>query len=308
MKHLVSIIMATYNRDQFIEETLRSIQKQTYTNFECLIIDDGGTDNTKEILVNFLQQDSRFNYLKRPNSYAKGPSGSRNYGLELAQGDYIIFFDDDDIVHPQNLETCIKELENKEYDYCRYLRTTFTGAFDYKFNLDDVYSTFEIIGKRDIGKLLTHQLPFNCCAIMWKKECFERHQFNEDLVYAEEWELYSRILADGYNGISINKILFYGRKHPDSSTGEFWQGNSIRLNSKTEAAKCIISYLDKKELLNQKLIHFFSWESVQLKSQGLLKHLLKQESLNTSQKLKARLRYVFSPLIKKGMRLKKKFK
>ncbi len=95
--------MATYNRAHLITETLRSIQAQTYTNFECSIIDDGGTDNTAEIIAPFLE-DTRFTFQKRPSTYGKGLPGCRNYGLDLAKGEFVIFFDDDDIIHPQNLE------------------------------------------------------------------------------------------------------------------------------------------------------------------------------------------------------------
>ena len=67
----VTIIMATYNRAHFIVETLISIQNQTYSEFECLIIDDGGTDNTLEVITPILNKDLRFKSLKRPDNYKK---------------------------------------------------------------------------------------------------------------------------------------------------------------------------------------------------------------------------------------------
>ena len=97
MRPLVTIIMATYNRASFIVETLQSIQNQIFKDWECLIIDDGGTDATAAIIAPILAQDNRFQYLLRPDTYQKGLPGTRNYGLDLAKGDYIIFFDDDDI-------------------------------------------------------------------------------------------------------------------------------------------------------------------------------------------------------------------
>ena len=96
MEKKVSIIMATYNRAQFIMETLNSIKNQTYKNWECLIIDDGGSDNTEDVIAPLLKKDTRFKFLKRTDKYLKGLPGCRNYGLDVAQGDYIIFFDDDD--------------------------------------------------------------------------------------------------------------------------------------------------------------------------------------------------------------------
>ena len=115
MKPIVTIIMATYNRAHFILETLLSIQKQTFGDWECLIIDDGGTDNTPEVIAPILAQDVRFQYMNRPETYLKGLPGCRNFGLDIANGEYIIFFDDDDIVHPLNLELCLKEIKNKDY-------------------------------------------------------------------------------------------------------------------------------------------------------------------------------------------------
>ena len=124
----VSIIMATYNRSQYIMESIKTIQNQTFKNYECLIIDDGSTDDTHEILHPLLETDTRFKYYRRTSKYSKGLPGSRNYGLDLAKGDYIIFFDDDDIAHPQNLEICVHELSTKDISFCRYIRKTFVGA------------------------------------------------------------------------------------------------------------------------------------------------------------------------------------
>tara|TARA_R100000935_G_scaffold7556_5_gene15982 strand:- start:11810 stop:12364 length:555 start_codon:yes stop_codon:yes gene_type:complete len=130
----VSIIMATYNRAHFIEETLVSIQNQTYKNWECIIIDDGGTDNTLEILQPFLLKDNRFKYLKRPSNHIKGLPGCRNFGIDKAKGEYIIFFDDDDIIHPDNLGICVATLVKFKVDYIRYLREVFIQKFSKKFD------------------------------------------------------------------------------------------------------------------------------------------------------------------------------
>ena len=119
--------MATFNRAHFILETISSIQNQTYLDWECIIIDDGGTDNTLEVITPILNKDSRFKFLKRPDNYKKGLPGCRNYGLDLAQGDYIIFFDDDDIVHADNLKICLESLNNESLDFCHYQKLSFDG-------------------------------------------------------------------------------------------------------------------------------------------------------------------------------------
>ncbi|TXE12036.1 glycosyltransferase family 2 protein [Seonamhaeicola algicola] len=295
MEGKVSIIMATYNRAHFIEETLSSIKKQTYTNWECLIIDDGGSDNTEEIITPIINKDKRFKFFKRTDEYLKGLPGCRNYGLNLAKGDYIIFFDDDDIVHPQNLEICISELSGKKTSFCRYERSVFFESFNYEFDLSKEYEVFNI-GKADVDKLITNELPFNSCAVMWKKECFNSHRFVESLMYAEEWELYSRILSAGFEGISVKKELFYGRKHQKSNTGEFYQGNTVRINSKKEAIRLVIYNLYKKELLTPYLFKYLINLAISFRDYNLVRQVLNNLDLKINTKLFYKIKYSLYPL------------
>lgn len=307
MKKQVTIIMATYNRAGFIAETLRSIQMQTYENFECIIIDDGGNDNTFEVIESILNKDFRFKFLKRSDQYKKGLPGCRNYGIDLAQGDYIIFFDDDDIVHPQNLELCVKELEQEKFSFCRYERAVFLNDFDYSFDYSKIYSSFEIT-MNDVEKLLNHKLPFNSCAVMWKRRCLEQNRFVEHLMYAEEWELYSRILSSGANGISINKCLFYGRKHPNSNTGEFFQNNPVRRASQADAVVLVVQNLKEKQLLTNSLIQYLITVSIGFKEHNLFNQILKTLDLGLSGKLKWKLFYISYPLRLPIYKMKKKIK
>lgn len=303
---LVSIIMATYNRADFIIEALQSIKKQTYLDFECIIIDDGGTDNTLQVIEPVLKKDSRFQFLKRPDKYKKGLPGCRNYGLDLAKGDFIIFFDDDDIVHPQNLELCIRELSNNQISFCRYDREVFFNEFDYNFNYSKEYTSF-MISVSQIGEMITNKLPFNSCAIMWSKECFTEHRFVEHLMYAEEWELYSRILSSGVKGISIKKCLFYGRKHLESNTGEFFNHNPVRRESHVNATLLIIENLNKKELLSNSLILFFITLSLEFKEYNLFSQIIKKMNLSMGKKIKYKIFYKSYPLRIALYKIKKSF-
>ena len=80
MSDLVSIIIPTYNREHLIGETLNSIIAQTHTNWECIVVDDGSTDNTEEVLKNYKEKDKRFIFLKRPDNLPKGANTCRNIG------------------------------------------------------------------------------------------------------------------------------------------------------------------------------------------------------------------------------------
>jgi glycosyltransferase involved in cell wall biosynthesis len=291
----VSIIMATYNRAHYILQSLQSIQSQTFHDWECLIIDDGGTDSTQDILETILKQDSRFKFYIRTSDYQKGLPGSRNYGLDLAKGDYIIFFDDDDIAHPQNLELCVFELSKSEVKFCRYLREVFFEDIDFEFSYSKEYSSF-YIDTNDIEKILKNELPFNSCAVMWKKECFVNNRFIEHLMYAEEWELYSRLILSGINGVSINKCLFYGRKHPNSNTGEFYTDNPIRKKSKKDAILLVINNLKEKKLISNSLLHYFIQISLDYKEYKLFQKIIETVKLSIIENLKWQFFYINLPM------------
>ena len=90
---LISIIIPTYNRAHLISETLESILAQTYTNWECIIVDDASTDNTVEIIDKFIKKDNRFTLYIRPNDLPKGASSCRNLGIKNNNGKYVLFSD-----------------------------------------------------------------------------------------------------------------------------------------------------------------------------------------------------------------------
>lgn len=307
MNPKVSIIMATYNRAHFIVETLLSIQKQTFTDWECIIIDDGGADNTSEVISAILDQDNRFRFLQRPEQYLKGLPGCRNCGLDLAKGDYIIFFDDDDITHPQNLELCVLELKDPNISFCRYIRNVFFEDFHYAFDYSKEY-TFFYIDKGDIGKMLTNELQFNSCSVMWRAACFEKNRFVETLMYAEEWELYSRIVSTGIRGISIDKCLFYGRKHLESNTGEFYSNNPVRRRSYSEAILLVLQNLKEKQLFSHSLKRYFIAISIDFEEFNLFENILNVLDLPTFEKLKWQIFYTILPLRLKLYRVRKAMK
>ncbi|RKS13353.1 glycosyltransferase family 2 protein [Flavobacterium sp. 120] len=291
----VSIIMATYNRSEYILESIQSILAQTYQDWECIIIDDGGTDNTLEILSPVLKHDIRFQYLVRTPNYQKGLPGSRNYGLDVAKGDYIIFFDDDDIAHPQNLELCVFELSDKQLSFCRYIRDVFRGDFVYNFDYSKEYTSF-YIDSSDINKVLRNELQFNSCAVMWTKECYINHRYTEHLKYAEEWEVYARIITSVNKGISINKTLYYGRKHNVSITGDFGNRNLNSLSSYTDAIQLVIANLKNKKMLSSEIIRYFIQVSLQYKKFNLFERIINTLDLPKRQELKWRLFYAHLPL------------
>ena len=94
---LVSIIIPTYNRAHFIGETLESVIAQTYENWECIVVDDGSTDYTDELMEYYCKKDTRIQYHHRPDIKPRGANACRNYGFGVSKGEYINWFDSDDL-------------------------------------------------------------------------------------------------------------------------------------------------------------------------------------------------------------------
>lgn len=114
-KNLVSIITPTYNCGRFIEETIRSVQAQTYTHWEMLIVDDCSTDNTAEVLQPLLAADTRLHYHRLDVS--SGAAVARNTALRMAQGRYIAFLDSDDIWLPDKLAHQLQYMQENGYAF-----------------------------------------------------------------------------------------------------------------------------------------------------------------------------------------------
>lgn len=116
-KELISVVIPTYNRGFIIENSIRSVLNQTYKNIEVIIVDDGSTDNTEEVIKSINDKKIRYFKLK----VNRGACYARNYGVSKAKGKYIAFQDSDDIFLPGKLEKQYVNLikNNSDLDFCR---------------------------------------------------------------------------------------------------------------------------------------------------------------------------------------------
>ena len=109
----VSMIVAAYNAEKYIEETLDTLVKQTLNEYEILVVNDGSTDGTLEILRAY---EERYPYLRVIDKENGGPSSARNAGLDEAVGEYVFFFDADDLLEPDALEALYERAVKKKAD------------------------------------------------------------------------------------------------------------------------------------------------------------------------------------------------
>ncbi|MDC0408577.1 glycosyltransferase family 2 protein [Flavobacteriaceae bacterium] len=274
MNITISIIIATYNRPELILETLESISNQTFKDYECIIVDDCLENNKTEFVIkSFSKHDSRFNYYRRNTRFRKGLPGCRNCGIELSKGDFILFFDDDDIMHPQNLELSLCAIKNSEKSFCRFQRDVFFGQFSKTIKKQKPGNLIDIT-RNDFYNILTNKLPFNSCQILWKKQCFENYRFNEQLMYAEEWECYLKIILAGFEGVNIENTLMYARKHSKSNTGEYFDGSSTRLDSHAEAIESLLRFMRNTDSLSFRVKKYLFNEYLRLKGHLIFVKLL----------------------------------
>lgn len=109
----VSVIIPVYNNEKYLNQCVESVLKQTYTNLEIILIDDGSTDRTPEICEHLREQDPRIRVFHKENG---GIGSSRNSGLTLASGDYILFVDSDDWIEPDCIKTLYNQLKTNNAD------------------------------------------------------------------------------------------------------------------------------------------------------------------------------------------------
>src|SRR5688572_14013236 len=110
MKPIISVIVTCYNYAPYVAECLTSIAQQTFTDWECLVVDDGSTDDSKTRILSFVEKDPRFQYIWQENGNV---SRARNNGLNRAIGEYVISIDADDKVSPNFLSSLLEKMERQ---------------------------------------------------------------------------------------------------------------------------------------------------------------------------------------------------
>lgn len=208
---LVSIIIPSFNRAHLISETLNSVIAQTYTNWECLVIDDGSTDETQNIVSKFTNKDNRIQYYKRPESIVKGANSCRNYGFELSKGDYINWFDDDDIMHQDKLFIQVNALINSDFNFSVCQTEIFEDNILNSLGLRHPF----IYSEKPFYDFLTMKIVWLTNPVVWRRTFLLQleYLFDIELQAAQEWEFHSRVLLKVSSYHTTDSILVYNRKH-----------------------------------------------------------------------------------------------
>ena len=201
--NLISVIIPTYNSAKFLSQAIDSAIKQTYQHLEIIVVDDGSTDNTKEIIKRYIP---KINYIEQINA---GPARARNAGVYHARGQYIAFLDSDDIWLPNKIEMQMKVFSEKPD-----IALVYGKIVNFNNNTNEDLAEFpqECYSGNIFDHLLREQLIPLPSVLVRKKVLDTVGLFNETLLTAEDTNLWLRIAKNNII-IGINKVLVRRRRH-----------------------------------------------------------------------------------------------
>ena len=181
MDELISVIVPVYNAAAYIERCVKSIQNQTYTYFELILVNDGSTDNSLEICKTLAGQDERIVVLDRPNG---GASAARNTGLAHMRGQYIVFADSDDYVSPSYLENLHRAAKQGDYDI---VQCNLESTFDMDKRLEKVlYRQTDVKEVTKKQALNDRKYKVSVWGKIHSAQLFVDFRFQEGIIYEDD--------------------------------------------------------------------------------------------------------------------------
>ena len=207
---LVSVIMPCYNQGGFLRDALDSLLAQRYKHWECLIIDDGSTDDTQKIAQTYIQRDGRFCYLFKENG---GLSSARNAGLDSANGKYIQFLDADDALHPNKLQASVEWFDKRPescvvftdfyecHEEINHPYLPWCSLYDKKFSYESVLLDWDS----------AYTIPIHCALL--QIEVMRNFRFREEVSVKEDWLMWLQLFRRPLRYVFIKERYAYYRQH-----------------------------------------------------------------------------------------------
>jgi glycosyltransferase involved in cell wall biosynthesis len=266
IKDLVSVIIPVYNRGALIEETILSILKQNYLNIECIIIDDNSSDNTVVILQKMSELDNRVKYFIRPINIRKGANSCRNIGFRLSKGEFIVWFDSDDIMPENSITSRYNLIKNSNYDFVlgRLLNFNSSPAEVFDLKKSSLYpSTSNAACDYIIGNYwFQTSVPLFKRLFLLK---FKKH-FDQSISFHDEGELFVRLLLASPFVHFTDDIVTLRRMHNSSESNLYISGNEAEnlLKDQFGSLKIWKSFRQSKKYYNESIhtyykYYFFRW-------------------------------------------------
>lgn len=213
----VSIIIPVYNQEKYLQETFQSIVNQTYSNWECVLVNDGSRDNSVAIIEEQIKLDERFYFI---NSENKGVSHARNLALKHVKGDYILFLDGDDLIHPEKIQKAITHFQNDSdlgivFNTTNYFQNNIENTL-YPIKIDEKLLNFD-----DLLLFWSEKIIIPIHSAIIKKSLLEGIEFNTELTAQEDWLVWLLLFEKKPKVLVLEEVLSYYRKHNSSRTQSF---------------------------------------------------------------------------------------
>ena len=241
---LVSVIIPAYNYAHYLPFTIDSVVEQTLSDWECLIIDDGSTDNTKDVAEKYTVADRRIKYFYKANG---GLSSARNYGLQMAKGKYVIFLDADDMLEKNNLKHLSDFLENQNGNnavFGKFIKFYDDGTSEYPWYQE--YNYREGL-QTDFHSRFVEKNSLPPCAPLSPLSIIKEHNltFDESLTSYEDWDFWLKLSSYcNFYYIPGENAAARVRFHSGSMSTDNWRMEINQLKVRLELAKSITNKMD----------------------------------------------------------------
>lgn len=215
---MISIIIPCYNQAQYLKEAIDSALNQTYKNVEIVVVNDGSTDNTDEVIEPYLQN-QKIIYKKQSN---KGLPGARNFGIQFCSGDFILPLDADDVMLPEWLEECLKFNPND--------KTLISTPYEFynkdlSEKLNHISPSWHPVNEAEIFYGMTTHASVLYTKKLWQ----DIGGYDEFFVHYEDWEFTIRALDYGCQIYTIDRPMIKYRRHGVTLTDSIINNNDKRL-------------------------------------------------------------------------------
>lgn len=195
---LISVIVSCYNQELFIDEALQSVYAQTYTNWECIVMDDGSTDRSEEQIQQWISKDTRFRYYYKNNG---GIAETRNFAIKYATGEYILPLDGDDKLHPEYIKQALAVFEDKPETKLVYCDPILFGVKN-EIVKSRVYS-FDML-------LIDNTIP--CMGVFRKSDFEQTNGYQSNMKFGlEDWDFWVSLLEEDDQVVKLSDNLVYYR-------------------------------------------------------------------------------------------------
>ncbi|WP_114778923.1 glycosyltransferase family 2 protein [Botryobacter ruber] len=255
---LITVIVPCYNYGHLVTETLQNLKEQSYQVWECVIVNDGSTDNTIAIVSEFIKGDSRFRLISQPN---KGLSVARNSGIKIARGEYIQLLDADDLLEKHKFKVQATYLANHPevdlvYGNVKYFYSNEPAIYYKNVSGEQLEWMPRVSGQGDdilVPLLKNNIMPVNSPLI--RKRAFEiAGTFDETLLLIEDWDMWLRFAMRGirFQYLELKQTDALVRMHSVSISQDKWKMRINELELKERLHQGEMSQLHKQVLAKEK--------------------------------------------------------